>query len=122
VTWADSEHGIIAREVALDDGRVSEPVVVPSVPPNQFVQKAATWVLDHWVIAGQDYSGLVLVHVRGNSVSQRRLLTHGPAACSETDSCGMSSAWRWAAIHLSVAAGEDGAWVGVVDERKSGAT
>jgi hypothetical protein len=119
VAWADASHGIFAREVSLDDGSTSEPLQVPNSLPNVFKQVAAAWVKDHWVVVAQDYSGLMLMHIRGNSVSQRRLLEHGPAACSKTDSCGITSGWRWSAIHLSITADDNEAWVGVVDDSTS---
>ena len=115
IAWVDSDHGIFAREVSLATGEASAPWLVTTDPASVFQRAAAARVGDRWIVAGQDYGGLVVAEIRGTTVSQRRLLSHPPAACSATDTCGISSAWRWAASALTVATDGGSVWVGVVD-------
>jgi len=116
IAWADADHGIFAREVALPGGEIAGAWLVGTSPGNFFQQVSAIRAGDHWLVAGQDYAGVVLAELRGTAMSQRRLLMHAPAACTAGNSCALSSEWRWIASGLTLVGGEEHAWVGVVDQ------
>lgn len=117
LAWAEKD--IIIGEVSLDTGEVLQTWTLPIAPgDNVFEQVAAARVNDRWVIVAQDYRGLVMAEIRNGELAQRRVLHHPPAACAESDSCGMSSAWRWRASRLAVVKDGDLAWAGVLDESR----
>jgi hypothetical protein len=116
IVWSDVNRGMIAREVSLPDGQASRPWIIATDQDNLFQQIATAWWADHWVVAGQDYRGLVIAELGAEDVTQRRVLQHTPASCAESNSCPAgNSDWRWRANHLSLVAEGGSAWVGFVD-------
>jgi hypothetical protein len=114
LTWAEKD--IMIGEISLDTGEVLQGWTLPRDPgDNVFEQVAAARVNDRWVIVAQDYRGLVMAEIRDGALTHRRVLHHPAAACAESDSCGMSSAWRWHGSRLAVVKDGDLAWAGVLD-------
>ena len=114
VAWAEAD--VIIREISLDTGEVLQGWTLPKDPgDNVFEQVAVARVSDRWVLVAQDYRGLVMAEIRNGALTYRRVLHHPPAACVESNSCGMSSAWRWRGRRLAVVKDGDLAWAGVLD-------
>lgn len=116
VAWADVDHGIFASELSLVTGEASDPIRIETDPGSVVKGVAVARVIDHWLVIGQDYGGLLVAEIHQGELRQRRFLNHPPAECTRSNSCGLSSDWRWVASSLSVATDGESVWVGVVDQ------
>ncbi len=114
IAWA-SVSRVFVREVSLETGEERGAWVMTTDGENVFKDVAAVRAPDGWMVAGVDYSGVIVARIRGGSLSQSRLVDHGPGACSKNSLCGVTTDWRWQASELSLLANGDAFWIGVVD-------
>ena len=110
------EAETLVREISLETGELLRSWTFPTEwDIVAYKLLAAARAGNRWIIVGSDGLGLVLAEIRDNTLQQRRILRHAPAACIETKTCDQGTEYEWDGRQLSLAVDGDSVWAGIID-------